>query len=126
MVVNFLSNPVDGVLLLIDYDVVFANYSAETLNLVIHFFLVDAQTVDFESRLGVDGVENPKSVVQFTRFKVELLDLLLFGLNGSVEVLDLEIEHKLELFQLLGLFLQLVNLLLPDTNVTVLLGNFLF
>lgn len=57
VVVDLLGNPVDGVFLVIDDDVVFADYSAESLDLVVHLLLINSETVDLETRLGIDSVE---------------------------------------------------------------------
>jgi len=123
VIIYLLSNPIDCIFLLVDDDIVFADDSAESLDLVVHLLLVDTETVYLETRLSIDCVENSKSVIEFAGLKVEKLDLLLFGLNSSVQVLNLEIEYEFELLQLLSLFLQLVDLLLSDTNITIFLGD---
>lgn len=98
MIIDLLSDPVDGIFLVVNGDVVFANNSAESLDLVIHLLLVDSETIDLETRLSINRVEDSKTVVKLASFEVKELDLLLFWLNSSVKVLNLKIEYKLELF----------------------------
>jgi hypothetical protein len=52
--------------------------------------------------------------------------LFLLWLNSSVQVLDLEIEHELELLQLLSLFLELVNFLFSSSDISILFGDLFF
>jgi hypothetical protein len=98
VVIDLLGDPVDSIFLVVDSDVVFADYPSESLNLIIHFFLIDSQTVDFETRLSINRVEDSKTIVKLACLEVQFLDLLLFWLNSSVKVLNLKIEHELELF----------------------------
>jgi hypothetical protein len=126
VVIDLLGDPVNGIFLVVDGDVVFANDSAESLDLVIHLLLVDSETIDLETRLSINCVEDSKTVVKLASFEVKELDLLLFWLNSSVQILDFEIKHKLELFKFLGLFLELVNLLFSNTDITILFGDLFF
>ena len=91
VVIDLLCHPVNGILLPVNLDVVVPDEAAEALNLVVHLLLVDAEAVNFEAGLRVDGVENTQAVVQLACFEVEQVNLLLFGLDGAVEVLNLEV-----------------------------------
>jgi hypothetical protein len=126
VVIDLLGDPVNGIFLVVNGDVVFANNSAESLDLVIHLLLVDSETIDLETRLSINRVEDSKTVVKLASFEVKELDLLLFWLNSSVQILDFEIKHKLELLKFLGLFLELVNLLFSNTDITILFGDLFF
>lgn len=60
---------------------------------------------------------------------IQLLNLNLFGANVSLQLLDLVVEHELELLEFLNLLLQLANLDVlfldgGDTRTILLLGGF--
>lgn len=126
VVINFLCYPVDGILLFVDGDVVFTDDSAEPSDLIVHLLLVDSQTVDLETRLSVDGIEDSKTIVKLAGLEVQKLNLLFLWLDSSIQILNLKVKHKFELFKFLGLLFELVNFFLSDSDITVLLGNLLF
>ena len=55
-------------------------------------------------------------VVHFSNVLLHISDLVLTRLDLPIEIFDLVVQHKLELFQLLVLFLELVNFLFLFSN----------
>ena len=58
----------------------------------------------------VDSIEVLLLRPHFVCLLVQLLDLYLLRANVALQLLDLVIENELELFKLLDLFLELLNL----------------
>ena len=59
------------------------------------------------------------------RLKLKLASLDLLWSDLFLQLLDAIVEHKLELFKLLSLTLQLVDLRLSVTNLSILLSDLL-
>jgi hypothetical protein len=79
------------------------------LHLISKTFLTHSQIVNNQSQVLVDSVEELEFLAHFVGLLVELLDLKLSWPNVSLQLLNLVVEHELELFKLLGLLSQIIN-----------------
>jgi hypothetical protein len=93
------------------------------------FFLLDKATLTHAEILNNQEqvLVYTCEVVNFLFHRVSLLlqfvQLLLAGTNVALQLLDLVIQHKLELLKLLSLFLQIVNSLILVPNGSVALSK---
>lgn len=123
MVVSVLYYPVDSVLLLVDSVGVSADDCAVLSDFVSHQLLIDSEVIYLETGLGVSLIIFHKLPIEFVSSMLKLHNLQLLRSDGSVQIFDFEVEHKLELLQLLSFLFEVVNLLLTVTNELVLLAN---
>ena len=91
------------------------------LDVLAHPEELVAKVLDGEVEVGVALVVPLQLLVHLSDLILHIRDVLLAGFDGPLELLDLEVEDKLELLQLLVLLLQVVDslLLVPDRLVPV-------
>jgi len=93
----------------------------EILDLVSETLLSHSEIVDDQGQVLVDSVEVSELLSHLVGLLIELLDVELPWPNISLQLLDLVVEHELELLKLLGLLLE-VN----DSVILVLDGSISF
>ena len=123
-VVNELDSPVDSVGESLDEDVVGSYLGPVLLDQLLHVLLPGPQVVYDVAEVGIDLVVVLKVLVHFIGLLLQTSDLHLPGRDVPLELLDLVVQHELELLQLLRLLLQLIYLLLSITDELV-LGRYL-
>ena len=74
------------------------------------------EIIDDVSEISINLIEMLEVLVHVICLLLQACDLHLAGGNVTLELLDLVVEHELELLQLLGLLLQLIDLLLTVTD----------
>ena len=91
------------------------------LDVLAHPEELVAKVLDGEVEVGVALVVPLQLLVHLSDLILHIRDVLLAGFDSPLELLDLEVEDKLELLQLLVLLLQVVDslLLVPDRLVPV-------
>ena len=119
-VVDELHRPVHGVCEALYEDVVRSDLRPVLLNQLLHVLLPRPQIVNDVAEVGIDLVVVLEVLVHLVGLLLEAGDLHLAGRDVALELLDLVVEHELELLELLRLLLQLVELLLSVTDQLVL------
>jgi len=125
MVIDVLNGPVNVVLELTDNSVKFANIGPVIFNQLLHVLLPITQVINCKAESTVGSIASLKIVVHQFSVYFELVDGGLSGCNIALQVLDLVVEHKLELFKLLSFLLESVNVPLLNSNLEVLNCGFL-
>ena len=105
VIVDVLHHIVDRVLKALDIGVVVADLIAVGLDDVLHLRLAVAQIIHDLAKAGVRAVVALEGSVHLIGLLLQLADLLLFGLDLTLQFLDFVVEHKLKLLQLLRLLL---------------------
>lgn len=92
----------------------------DLLDRIFHFLLhtlaLKSHITDDQTQVLVDDVEVLGLSVHFSLLLLEALDNLHTGSNSALQLLDLVVQHKLELFELHCRFTILVNLELLVLN----------
>ena len=100
------------------------------LNRVLHFLLhalaLESHISDDQSQVLIDNVEMLRLCVHLSLLLLQSLDNLHPRSNPALQLLDLVIQHKLELFELHGSFTILINLELLVLNRLVSLLQLIF
>ena len=123
VVVDALDNPVDGVLKRPYVDFVRSDLGASGHDKFLLNVLPDAEVIDDVAKVGVGLVVLAKRLIHGVCLALKTRDFLLTGCNVALELLDLVVEHELELLELLRLLLQDVDLAFALTNGLVLVVN---
>jgi hypothetical protein len=123
VVVDALDDPVDGVLKRPNVDLVRSDLGASGHDKFLLYVLPDAEVIDDVAKVGVGLVVLAKRLVHGVCLALKTRDFLLTGCNVALELLDLVVEHELELLELLRLLLQDVDLAFALTNGLVLVVN---
>lgn len=128
MVICVLDHLVDGIFEVADDRVIVADDVTVGLDLLLDETLAHTQVLDHEAETGVHRVVLLQLLVHRSSAVSQVNDLELLGGNVLPQVSDLLIEHKLELFQLLRLLLEMQDVLfslVDDVVLDVNLGLFL-
>lgn len=80
----------------------------------MHIFLLGAQIVDQITQVSINPIERLELDVHVVGLCLKLYDFVLTRGNVSLQVFDFIIKHKLELFKLLCLPFQSIDLLLTN------------
>lgn len=91
----------------------------------MHVLLLEAQILNQETEVCIQGVELLELTIFLVCLKLQLSCLNFLGCNLLFKLLDAIIEDEFELFQLLSLALQLVDLRFTLANSGILLSNLL-
>ena len=105
-VIDVLSDPVDGILEALDFNLVSSNLCSVLLDEFLHMLLTSSQVIDNVTQIGVDLVELSQVLVHIIGFFLQSGNFHTSWSNISLELLDLVIKHELELFKLLSLLLK--------------------
>lgn len=125
VVVDELHDPVDRVLKALNVDVVLANHGTLAPHHLLHLFLSQAQVINCKAELAVLAILLLQVSVHALGLILKLVNLELSRRDVSLQVLDLVVKHKFELFKFLGLLLQEVDVTLSHTDLDVFLSDLL-
>ena len=123
VIIDVLGNPVDCIFKCPNVNFVRVDFDFGPVNHLLHLLLADAQAVDQIAQLGIGLVELSQLLVHPVCVVLQVGDFLLSWSDVLFELFDFVIKHVLEFFELLSLFLELVNLLFAFANSPVFLGQ---
>ena len=124
-IVNVLGYPVDRILEASNVARIRADRGVGCADSCLHVFLFEAEIFDKETEVGVQRIELLKLEIHCLRLITQLSCLNLLRRDLFLQLLNTIIKHKFELFELLSLLLQLVDLLLAFANARIFLSNLL-
>ena len=116
VIVSVLNNLIDRVFEVVDDRVIVPLDNSILLDEILDEALAHSQVFYHETKTSIHRVVLLKLLVHRACSLSQALDLELFRRNVLSQVSNLLIEHKLELFQLLGLLLQVQYILFPLMN----------
>ena len=126
MIVSVLNDLIDSIFEVVDDRVIVPLDNSILLDEVLDETLTHSQVFHHEAKTCIHRVVLLKFLIHRACSFSQALDLELLRRNVLSQVSNLLIEHKLELFQLLGLLLQVQYILFPLMNDLIFPVNLCF
>ena len=123
VVIDVLGNPIDSILVESNVAVVISNLSSGQLDAVLKVILLVPKFLNDETKLGIQVVVLTELLILGIGLHLELFCFDLTRCDVLSQISDLEVQHELELRELVSLSLQLLDVVLTFSNLNIFISD---